>query len=99
MDAREDFTPAIEYQKQDKIEQNTQQSLHNNTYTTTQTEAEPDYTGFFLQANKDIEKTSYHRGLTLETLNLPLQAGICGELEAPKSPSSSSFSPSYYSYK
>ena len=62
MDAREDFAPAPEYQKQDKIEQDTQQSLHNNTYTTTQEEAEPDYTGFFLQANKDIEKTSYHRG-------------------------------------
>lgn len=69
MDAREDFAPATEHQKQDKIEQNTQQSLHNNTYTTAQTEAEPDYTDFFLQANKDIEKTSYHRGLTLETLN------------------------------
>ena len=34
-----------------------------------QREAEPDYTSFFLQANRDIAKTSYHRGLTLETLN------------------------------
>lgn len=32
-------------------------------------EAEPDYTDFFLQANRNIEKTNYHRGLSLETLN------------------------------
>lgn len=32
-------------------------------------ETEPDYTDFFLQANRDIEKTDYHRGLSLETLN------------------------------
>ena len=85
MDAREDFAPATEYQKQDKIEQNTQQSLHNNTYTTTQTEAEPDYTGFFLQANKDIEKTSYHRGLTLETLNR-FKLGYMESWKHPKAP-------------
>ena len=85
MDAREDFAPATEYQKQDKIEQNTQQSLHNNTYTTTQTEAEPDYTSFFLQANKDIEKTSYHRGLTLETLNR-FKLGYVEKWKHPKAP-------------
>lgn len=85
MDAREDFAPATAYQKQDKIEQNTQQSLHNNTYTTTQTEAEPDYTGFFLQANKDIEKTSYHRGLTLETLNR-FKLGYMESWKHPKAP-------------
>lgn len=85
MDAREDFAPAPEYQKQDKIEQNTQQSLHNNTYTTTQEEAEPDYTGFFLQANKDIEKTSYHRGLTLETLNR-FKLGYVESWKHPKAP-------------
>lgn len=28
-----------------------------------------DYTDFFLQANKNITKTNYHRGLSLETLN------------------------------
>ena len=52
--AQEDFR---EYQKQDKNEQYT----HNSTHTT-------DYTKFFSQANKDIEKTDYHRGLSIETL-------------------------------
>ena len=66
--AKEDFT---QYQNQDKTEQNTQDTIHNTAYTIRgiEEEAEPDYTGFFLQANKDIEKTSYRRGLSLETLN------------------------------
>lgn len=60
----------LRYQKQDKIEQHTQHSIHNNTNTIRAIEeAEPDYTDFFLQANKDITKTDYHRGLSLETLN------------------------------
>ena len=33
------------------------------------TDQEINFTDFFLQANKDIEKTDYHRGLSLETLN------------------------------
>ncbi len=32
-------------------------------------EQEPDYTDFFLQANQNLVNTTYHRGLTLETLN------------------------------
>lgn len=44
-------------------------SIHNNAYTITQEEAEPDYTSFFLQANKAIGETAYHRGLTLETID------------------------------
>lgn len=55
--AQEDFR---EYQKRPKTEQYT----HNNIHTTV-----TDYTQFFLQANRDIEKTSYHRGLSLDTLN------------------------------
>lgn len=85
MDAREDFAPAPEYQKQDKIKHNTQQSLHNNTYTTTREEAEPDYSDFFLQANKDIGKTFYHRGLTLETLNR-FKLGYVESWRHPKAP-------------
>lgn len=85
MDAREDFAPAPEYQKQDKIKHNTQQSLHNNTYTTIREEAEPDYSDFFLQANKDIKKTSYHRGLTLETLNR-FKLGYVESWKHPKTP-------------
>lgn len=85
MDAREDFAPAPEYQKQDKIEHNTQQSLHNSTYTTIREETEPDYSDFFLQANKDIEKTSYHRGLSLETLNR-FKIGYVESWRHPKAP-------------
>lgn len=80
--AQEDFR---EYQKQDKIKHNTQQSLHNNTYTTTREEAEPDYSDFFLQANRDIEKTSYHRGLSLETLNR-FKIGYVESWRHPKAP-------------
>ena len=67
---QEDFAPvAEEYQKKAKSKQYTQSDIHNTSYTMQQGEAEPDYTSFFLQANRDIAKTSYHRGLTLETLN------------------------------
>ncbi len=62
--AAEDFT--------DYPEKPTQENIHNNTYTTTHTQqeaAELDYTDFFLQANQNIEKTDYHRGLSLDTLN------------------------------
>ena len=34
-----------------------------------QTEPPIDYTDFFLQANKHIQDTDYHRGLSLDTLN------------------------------
>ena len=66
---QEDFAPvATEYQKQAENERITQDSIHNSSYTTPQQEAEPDYTSFFLQASKDIDKTSYHRGLTAATI-------------------------------
>ena len=71
------------YQKQDKSKQDTQQHIHNNTYTTKQQET--DNTEFFLQANKDIEKTDYHRGLTLETLNR-FKLGYVAEWKHPKAP-------------
>lgn len=32
-------------------------------------EQKTDYTNFFLEANKNIEKTDYHRGISLDTLN------------------------------
>lgn len=44
-----------------------------------------DYTAFFLQANKDIEKTTYHRGLTLETLNR-FKVGYVKDWRHPKAP-------------
>ena len=34
-----------------------------------QSKTEADYQDFFVQANKNLGSTSYHRGITLETLN------------------------------
>ena len=83
---QEDFSPiAEENQKQAESERNTQSNIHNTAYTSQQEEAEPDYTGFFLQANKDIEKTSYHRGLTLETINR-FKLGYVESWKHPKAP-------------
>lgn len=69
--AQEDFR---EYQNQPKNEQYT----HNNMHTT-------DYTQFFLQANRDIGKTSYHRGLSIETLNR-FKIGYVESWRHPKAP-------------
>lgn len=69
--AQEDFR---EYQNYTKNEQYT----HSNIHTT-------DYTQFFLQANKDIEKTSYHRGLSIETLNR-FKIGYVESWRHPKTP-------------
>ena len=83
---QEDFaTVAEEYQKKDKSKQYTQSDIHNTAYTMQQGEAEPDYTSFFLQANRDIAKTSYHRGLTLETLNR-FKLGYVESWTHPKAP-------------
>ena len=71
--AQEDFR---EYQKQPKTEQYTHNSIH-----TTAT----DYTQFFLQANRDIEKTNYHRGLSLYTLNR-FKIGYVESWRPPKAP-------------
>ena len=76
----------LRYQNQDKTERNTQQSIHNNTYTIRPTEeAEPDYTDFFLQANKNITGTDYHRGLSLDTLNR-FKIGYVESWKHPKAP-------------
>ena len=71
--AQEDFR---EYLKQPKTEQYTHNSIH-----TTAT----DYTQFFLQANRDIEKTNYHRGLSLDTLNR-FKIGYVESWRPPKAP-------------
>lgn len=83
---QEGFAPvAEEYQKQAKSKQNTQGDIHNTPYTRQQEEAEPDYTDFFLQANKDIGKTDYHRGLSRSTLDR-FQVGFTGSWRHPKAP-------------
>ena len=69
--AQEDFR---EYQNQPKTEQYTHKSIHTT-----------DYTQFFLQANKDIEKTNYHRGISLETLNR-FKIGYVENWRHPKAP-------------
>jgi len=69
--AQEDFR---EYQNPPKNEQYT----HNNRHTT-------DYTQFFVLANRDIEKTSYHRGLSIETLNR-FKIGYVESWRHPKAP-------------
>lgn len=44
-----------------------------------------DYEGFFLQANKDIEKTTYHRGISIQTLNR-FKVGYVEKWKHPKTP-------------
>lgn len=89
--AQEDFAPAADqYRKQAESKRNTQPNIHNTAYTTQATqpaeaEEEPDYTSFFLQANADIGKTAYHRGLTLETLNR-FKLGYVESWRHPKAP-------------
>ena len=73
--AQEDFR---EYQKQPKTEQYTHSNIHTSTATA-------DYTQFFLQANRDIEKTSYHRGLSLDTLHR-FKIGYVENWRHPKAP-------------
>ena len=51
-----------------------------------------DYTQFFLQANRDIEKTNYHRGLSLETLNR-FRVGFVENWKHPKASAGAPTSP------
>ena len=76
-----DLDGGTAYQNQGKSEQYTHTDIHTNTYT----QDGEDYTDFFLQANRDIDKTSYHRGLTLETLNR-FKIGYVEEWRHPKRP-------------
>lgn len=69
---------STEYQKQDKIERYTQKD-----------EVETDYTDFFLQANKNIYKTNYHRGLSSSTLDR-FKIGYIEEWTHPKAPNAPS---------
>lgn len=66
----------VEYQNQSKSEQYTDKRIHIT-----------DYTPYYIKANKDISKTDYHRGLSLETLNR-YQVGYVKNWRHPKAPSS-----------
>lgn len=80
---QEAFSPAGEYQNQPKTERYTQADIHNTVDTTEETE--PDYTDFFLQANRDLGKTDYHRAISLETLNR-FKVGFVESWRHPKAP-------------
>lgn len=72
-------------QNQPKTEQYTHNSIHTNTYTPTHEEVHTDYTDFFIQANNDIEKTGYHRGLSMKTINR-FMLGYVESWKHPKAP-------------
>ncbi len=85
--AREDFSPAPEYQKQDKTEQYTHSNIHTNTYAQQPQTAGADYTDFFLQAHSHIAETDYpqQRGLSKETIDR-FKLGYITEWRHPKAP-------------
>lgn len=53
---------------------------------------QPDYTDFFLQANRNLMKTGYHRGISLDTLNR-FKVGYAEHWRHPKAPDSVPASP------
>ena len=86
------FTMDYQNQNRYKIERNTQDDIHNTQYTTQHTqpqqadaEPEPDYMDFFLQAQKNIDQTSYHRGLSKGTLER-FMVGYVAEWKHSKAP-------------
>ena len=85
--AREDFSPAPEYQKQDKTEQYTHNNIHTNTYTQQPQTAGADYTDFFLQAHSHIEETDYpqRRGLSKAVIDR-FKLGYVSEWRHPNVP-------------
>lgn len=81
--SQEEIKP--EFQNHPKSNQYTHNSIHTTIYTRTQQTKEADYTDFFLQANKNIKKTIYHRGLSLEVLNR-FKLGYVENWKHPKTP-------------
>lgn len=66
--AGEIFGIDLTNQNQPGSEQYTHTHIHTPTYTQ-EPEARADYTDFYIQANRDLGKTDYYRGISLETLN------------------------------
>lgn len=66
--AQEDFADGN--QKQPESKRITQPAIHNTQHTTPPEKAETDYTDFYLQAGKDLDKTDYYRGLSKGVLRL-----------------------------
>ena len=84
LDITSSNSTASAYQKQDKTEQYTHNSIHTSAYTQAEQE---DYTDFFLQAHKAIEQTDYwkKRGLSKETVDR-FKLGYVAEWRHPKAP-------------
>ena len=84
LDITSSSSTASAYQKQDKTEQYTHNSIHTSAYTQAEQE---DYTAFFLQAHNDIELTDYwqKRGLSKETVDR-FKLGYVAEWRHPKAP-------------
>ena len=71
----------------------TENSLQaNSSQESNRTAPEVDYTNFFLQANQNISKTNYHRGISLDTLNR-FKIGYVENWRHPKTPLTVSTSP------
>lgn len=80
--AQEDFSPASTNEHYyNGNEQYTDMNIHTDIYTHEDT----DYTEWLLQANQNIEKTDYHRGLSLDTLNR-FKIGYVESWKHPKAP-------------
>ena len=58
---------------------------YNNNKTTGGTEQETNYSSFFQEANKHLQETDYHRGISLETLNR-FNVGYVKNWRNPKNP-------------
>ena len=71
-----------------KVDSMSQNQYKNEQYTHRYTHTDnsiQDYTQFYVQANNDITKTDYHRGITLETLN-KFKIGYVEKWRHPKAP-------------
>ena len=91
-------------QKSDKPSEGIQRDENTNPVISRQSTApQIDYTDFFLQANQNINKTNYHRGISIDTLNR-FKIGYVEHWRHPKAPSTVPTSPrliiptSKYSY-
>lgn len=89
VDYKEALTLAIDKLNIDKDRYNANKRTSNNfksdrvSLLKKKTNEKVDYTYFFLKANKDIEKTDYHRGLSLKTLNY-FKVGFVSNWKHPK---------------
>ena len=72
-----------QYQNQGKSEQYTHTHIH--TKPKEDKETKVNYTSFYIEANKNLNKTNYHRGISLETLNR-FNIGYVEEWKHPKAP-------------